>query len=102
MAARRADERRTRPIIRALEAGCGWLEEPVPLSVGREGAWPGGQGLGRGQEGRFPDARPSAARWVWDWSPSALGRVGAAPASGRGPAGSASGGGVGPVLMAGD
>lgn len=60
MAARRADERRTRPIIRALEAGCGWLEEPVPLSVGREGAWPGGQGLGRGQEGRFPDTRAPA------------------------------------------
>lgn len=58
MAARRADERRTRPIIRALEAGCGWLEEPVPLSVGREGAWPGGAGPGAGPGGALPGRAP--------------------------------------------
>lgn len=74
MAARRADERRTRPIIGALEAGCGWLEEPVLLSVGRGGARRG-RAWGGARRGASRTRAPSAARWVWDWSPSALGRA---------------------------
>lgn len=93
----------------ALKSRCGGVEEPPLLfdqrGGGAKGSWPPG---GRGEEGRFPDARPqrstagpSSEPFRLDPGPNSPERGPRAVATPRGVR-EVGGGGVGPVFKAGD